>query len=301
MQAVIHIPSIHELHQAAGVAPPNHPLFSIHRLQDLAVLSDQFPGDFTYGFYSVGLKKNLGSFIKYGRTQYDFQEGTLGFTAPNQRISFDPNITETARGWVLFFHKDLGMGTPFNEKLDRYGFFDYDVSEGLHLSHKEEDAINQLFANILTEYQYPIDQHSRQVVLSNIELMLTYSERYYKRQFVVRNDANPALLNQFERELNRYFQAPAEGKGLPTVEHFANELNLSPKYLSDLLKSLTGKTALEHIHYQLIELAKNRLLGSEASISEIAYGLGFEYPQYFSRLFRKKTGMSPKAFRMQHN
>jgi len=301
MSTVHHIATIHQLHQAAGVDPPRHPLFSIHRLQDLSVLSDQFPGDFTYGFYSIGLKKNLGSFIKYGRTQYDFQEGTLGFTAPNQRISFDPNITADARGWVLFFHKDLGIGTDFHEELDRYGFFGYDVSEGLHLSQQEEIAIHQIFANIHAESELPIDQHHRQVVLSNIELMLTYAQRYYTRQFVVRHDANPDLLNRFERELKQYFQAPVREKGLPTVEYFASQVNLSPKYLSDLLKSLTGKTALEHIHYQLIELAKNRLLASDASISEIAYDLGFEYPQYLSRLFRKKTGMAPKEFRLSSN
>ena len=203
---------------------------------------------------------------------------------------------------MLFFQPDFLTESALADRLNEYGFFDYRVNEGLHLSKEEDDTLNTIFENIEAEYQRPIDQHSKQVVVSNIGLLLTYAERYYRRQFILRNDANASVLNRFENVLREYFNRSEHGStGLPSVDYFADQLHLSPKYLSDLLKSLTGKTTQEHIHYQLIERAKIKLLSSDASVAEIAYDLGFEYPQYFSRLFKEKTGLSPTAFRLDEN
>ena len=297
-----HIASIHQLHQAVGGEPPRHPSFSIHRLEDLPRGGPAFPARFTYGFYSVGLKKNLSGYVKYGRTQYDFQEGALGFTAPLQVLSFNQEILENASGWMLFFQPDFLANSILADRLNEYGFFHYQVNEGLHLSKEEDDTLNAIFKNIEAEYQRPIDQHSKQVVVFNLELLLTYAQRYYRRQFVLRNEVNPSVLNRFEKVIHEHFtRSEPLSVGLPTVDYFADQLHLSAKYLSDLLKSLTGKTTQEHIHHQLIEKAKLKLLSSDDSIAEIAYGLGFEYPQYFSRLFKEKTGLSPRAFRTNEN
>lgn len=302
MKQVHYIATIHQLHQLVEVAPPRHPLFSITRLEDLPKHALRFPAHFTYGFYSVGLKKDLSGYVKYGRTQYDFQEGALGFTAPLQAMSLAPEILSGATGWMLFFQKEMLAGSVLADTMKDYGFFDYQVSEGLHLSQEEESTLEVIFSNIAMEYQRPIDQHSKQVVLSNLELLLTYAQRYYQRQFIVRHHADTSVVSNFESKLGQYFadQASLES-GLPSVGHLADELHLSPKYLSDLLKSLTGKTTQEHIHYRLIEKAKLKLLASDASVAEIAYELGFEYPQYFSRLFKEKTGLSPTAFRLPGN
>ncbi|OJJ21470.1 hypothetical protein BKI52_13050 [marine bacterium AO1-C] len=301
MSEVFNIESIHQLHYLAGGPPPNHPLFCIHQLEDIQALDAKFPEKFTYNFYCTGLKKNLPENIQYGRSHYDFQEGVMGFTAPLQVMSFERHATENATGWVIFFHKDLMNGTPLQDKIDQYGFFHYNVDEGLFLSPKEEEAMMAIFQNIATEYQRPIDQHSKQVVLSNLELLFTYAERFYARQFIVRNDTNPDILRRFEQTLKAYFNQSRDLPALPTVEYFADQLNLSANYLSDLLKSLTGKSTLEHIHYQIIEMAKHKILGTNQSMAEIAFELGFEYPQYFSRLFKNKTGMTPKEFRLSSN
>ncbi len=302
MPDIHHIDSIHLLHQVAGGPPPRHPLFSVHRLEELSNDGPGFPQYLTYGFYAVGLKKNLSGYLKYGRTSYDFQEGALGFTAPLQVLSFELEILKRATGWMLFFQQELLAGSALANTIRDYGFFDYQVNEGLHLSQEEENTLDIIFGNIQTEYQRPIDQYSKQVVLSNIELLLTYAQRYYSRQFILRNDISSSVLNTFESKLHQCLDhAEVLQSGLPSVNYFADQLHLSPKYLSDLLKSLTGKTTQEHIHYQLIEKAKVKLLASDAPVADIAYALGFEYPQYFSRLFKQKTGMSPTTFRLPDN
>lgn len=301
MSEIFNIESIHQLHYLAGGPPPNHPLFCIHQLEALRALDAKFPEKFTYNFYCLGLKKNLPENIQYGRTRYDFQEGVLGFTAPRQLMSFERDITEQATGWVMFFHEDLMNGTPLKEKIDQYGFFHYKVDEGLSLLPKEEEAILAIFQNIATEYQRPIDEHSKQVVLSNLELIFTYAQRFYTRQFIVSNDANPDILQRFEQSLKTYYHQSHTLPALPSVEYFADQLNLSANYLSDLLKSLTGKSTLEHIHHQVIEMAKHKILATNQSMAQIAFELGFEYPQYFSRLFKNKTGMTPKQFRLSSN
>ncbi len=296
MSSIFHVHSIHQLHQLAGAEKPKHPLFSIHRIEDLNLINTEFPEQMTYGFYTVGLKKDLNGYIRYGRTNYDFQEGALGFTAPHQLMEFGKDLIENASGWILFFHKALLNGAPVQNNLARYGFFEYQTNEGLHLSAVEEESIEVIFENIEREYNLLVDSYSKQVVLSNLELLFTYSQRYYARQFVIRNEVDSSIFSNFKRELELLFQNKGN-IGLPTVAFLASKLHVSANYLSDYLKSTTGKSAIAHVHDHIIELAKVDLISSDKSISEIAFGLGFEYPQYFSRLFKKKTGVTPSAYR----
>jgi len=296
-KTTVHIKSIYELHQFAGVQPPKHPLFSIHKLEDLKLTGSHFPERMTYDFYTVGLKKNLTGYIKYGRTSYDFQEGALGFTAPYQLMEFNKELIQNANGWVFFFQKEFLNGSNLYDKINEYGFFEYQINEGLHLSKTEEESIDRILEDIEKEYKQPIDVFSKQVVLSSLELLLTFSHRYYSRQFIVRNDTDPSVFSNFKKQLRLVF-TDDKHHGLPTVELMASKLHLSANYLSDYLKSTTGKTALDHIHNHIIEIAKKNLLVTNKSISEIAFEIGFEYPHYFSRLFKKKTGLTPSEFRI---
>lgn len=293
---MIHIKTIHQLHKLAGLKEPKHPLFSIHKIEDLQLDSEYFPEKMTYDFYTVGLKKNLNGYVKYGRTNYDFQEGTLGFTAPFQLMEFSLDIIQNAKGWILFFHRELLNSTKFEKSIDEYGFFEYAVNEGLHLSKDEEKSIEDILQNIEKEYLLPIDKYSKQVVLSNLELLFTYSDRYYSRQFIVRNEVSTAIFSNFKAELKSAFN---DNDKLPTVERLAEKLNLSANYLSDYLKTTTGNSAIEHIHGYIVTQAQKELISSDKSISEIAFELGFEYPHYFSRLFKKKTGLTPSEYRLE--
>lgn len=300
MTSCFHINSVNQLHELASIEPPKHPLFSIHRLEHLNLKPSGFPERMTYDFYSVGLKKNLSGYVKYGRTNYDFQEGALGFTAPQQLMEFNQDIIDNAQGWILFFHKELLNGSDLLRRLDTYGFFGYQTNEGLHLSRQEEASVELIFENIETEYQRPIDTYSKPVVISNLELLFTYSQRYYARQFVVRNEVDPSVLVSFKKELSVIFNDPGNFR-TPSVEQLADKLHFSGNYLSDLLKATTGKSALEHIHQFIVERAQQTLLNSDKPISEIAHELGFEYPHYFSRLFKKKTGLTPSEYRVRPN
>ncbi len=297
MENTLHIATIQKLHELAGISAPKHQLFSVHRIENLRNLGPNFPKRLSYGFYSIGLKKDLRGYLKYGRTHYDFQQGALGFTAPFQVMEFNSDLMNNGTGWILLIHENLIANSLSEHQFDTYAFFNYDVNEGLHLSEDEENALQKLFENIETEYHLPIDRHSKNVVLSNISLLLAYSQRYYHRQFIMRNEVKPDVLTTFEKELKQYYIKSETEVTLPTVDYFANALHLSANYLSDLLKATTGKTALEHIHMHLVSTAKKRLLISNNSISGVGYSLGFEYPQYFSRLFKNKTGETPSAFR----
>lgn len=295
---IIHIPTLVDLCKLAGVELL-HPLIGIIRLEDIPAIAKEM-GALSFGFYSISLKKKLNGYIEYGRKNYDFQEGVLGFVGPNQAISFDQCDAELSEGWELYFEADLLANSKLTDEINTYGFFNYETSEALHVSKKEEGQMDQIFKNIYDEYSLPIDQFSKEVILSNIELLLTYSKRFYKRQFITRNEVDSSVVNTFEKELKAYFsQNDLQETGIPEVSYFASKLNLSAKYLSDMLKALTGKTTKEHIQFQVLEKAKYLLLGTDKSISEIAYQLGFEYPQYFSRFFKEKTGATPKGFR-QH-
>ncbi|MEL7005522.1 MAG: helix-turn-helix domain-containing protein [Bacteroidota bacterium] len=293
-----HIETLPDLCKLAGLPPPEHPLIGIIRLEDIPIIGIDL-GSLSFGFYSISLKRNLKGYIEYGRKQYDFQEGLLGFVAPNQAITFDQCDATNSSGWELYFESDLLANSKLATDIQRYGFFNYETSEALHVSKKEEDQIDQIFQNIYDEYSLPIDQFSKEVILSNLELLLTYSKRFYQRQFITRNEVDSSVVSNFEKELNAYFSIEdLQASGIPGVSYFSDKLSLSSKYLSDLLKTLTGKTTKEHIQFQLLKKAKHLILGTDKSVAEIAYQLGFEYPQYFSRFFKEKTGESPKEYRM---
>ena len=298
----LHVPTISELHKIAQIPPPEHPLVSVVKVEELPEIPGGYPSPISYGFYAMGFKKNLKGYVDYGRKTYDFQEGVLTFTAPEQVMSFaNTNMSETT-GWYLLFHEDLLKGHRLANQMDKYRFFGYDVSEALHMSHKEEAAIDNIFANIYHEYLLPIDKFSKNVILSNLELLLTYSERYYERQFLTRSEVSTSIATRFDKELKHYFNdSKHSALDLPSVGYFADRLHVSANYLGDMLRVLTGKSTQEHIHDEIIQLAKYILLNSDKSISQIAFELGFEYPQYFSRLFKKKAGLSPKQYRATQN
>jgi len=256
----------------------------------------------TSSFYSIILKNHCHGALKYGRQYYDFQEGTLIFMAPNQVMTVEDSNTidenREFKGWGVFFHPDLIMGTSLSKNMHQYTFFSYDTNEALHVSDNEKQTLASIVRQIEMELEMHIDQHSKTLIVSNIELLLNYCVRFYNRQFITRVNTNKDLLGKFEDVLNAYYQGalPLE-KGLPSVKYCAGQLNLSPNYLSDLLKKETGKNAQEHIHTRVIDAAKDKLLSTTDSISQIAYTLGFEYPQYFSKMFKKKTGLSPASYR----
>ena len=252
------------------------------------------------GFYTIMLKSNPCGRLKYGREYCDFEEGTLVCIAPNQVGYIDNEGEEQNKveGWGLFFHPDLIRGTSLGNKMKEYSFFSYEVNEALHVSEKEKQTLYDCITKIETELSQNIDHHSRNLIVSNIELLLNYCVRYYDRQFITRKNKSQDILIKFENVLTDYFQSgKLKGNGLPTVKYCAEQLFLSSNYLSDLLKKETGKNAQDHIHHYLIEEAKNSLLNSKATVSEIAFNLGFEYPQYFSKLFKSKTGKTPAEYR----
>ncbi|BDD11526.1 AraC family transcriptional regulator (plasmid) [Fulvitalea axinellae] len=293
---LLSITSLSELNDLLGCPKPKHPLVNLIRIQDFKDCAFPVNTSVNLAFYCVSLKKCTGR-LAYGRSYYDFSEGTLTFFAPNQTISLQNSATQ-AEGWMLCFHPDLVYNSPFAKKLDSYRFFDYDSNEALHVSDDEKRIIEASFKNIKREYSQNIDQHTGELILSNIELLLNYCNRFYDRQFLTRKKVNSDTVAKFENLLKTYFsQKDLIEKGLPSVKHFADELSFSPNYLSDLLTRYTGKSTQEHIHLQLIERAKSELLGSDKTIGEIAYDLGFEYPSHFTKIFKHKTGVSPSRYR----
>ena len=255
-------------------------------------------------FYTIALKKNLNYKVKYGQQTYDFDEGIMFFMAPGQvvKLVFEKDTTVCQSGWMLLIHPDFLWNTPLARNIREYEYFSYSVNEALFLSEKEENMMNSIVRNIELEYHANIDRFSQQVIVAQLELLLTYADRFYQRQFLTRKITNHEILNRLEDILSACFKKDALVKhGLPTVNFMANELNLSPNYLSSLLKSLTGQNAQQHLHGKLIELAKEKLAAPGLSISEIAYELGFEHPQSFSKFFKNKTELSPLQFRQSLN
>ncbi|WP_421918395.1 helix-turn-helix domain-containing protein [Marinifilum sp.] len=299
MDSITRIENISELHKMLGQEEPKHPLIG---LIDFSKVKPQGHGGnikISTGFYTV-LQKNLcPGALRYGRNYYDFQEGTLFFLAPNQVISIeDPDETKDIYGWGLFFHPELIRKTSLSSKMKDYNFFSYNLHEALHLSDKEQNKLKGIVEDIELELSQNIDKHSKTLIISTLELLLNYCNRYYDRQFITRTNQNNDLIVEFEGLINNYFNTDVlKQKGFPSVKDFANQLGLSPNYLSDILKKETGRNGTDFIQYHIIEKAKNKLLGSSVSISEIAYDLGFEYPQYFSKMFKKKTGMTPGEYR----
>ena len=253
----------------------------------------------TTDFYSVMFKNYCKSALTYGRKTIDFNEGSLICMAPNQVITIDTEIEprENPMGWGLFFHPDLIRNTSLNAKMKDYSFFSYEIAEALHLSEKEKQLLFECIVKIQTELKENIDDYSQTIIVSTIELLLNYCSRFYGRQFITRKATNRDILAKVEALLKQHFSIKTIPNGLPTVKHLADAVHLSPGYLGDLLKKETGLNAQEHIHQYVIEEAKNILLNSNQSVSEIAFHLGFEYPQYFSRLFKQKTGKTPLEFR----
>ena len=292
----IDLQSISDLHKMVKYAAPKHPLVSVIDHRDFYKLRPKEDAFYRFGFYTISCKKFEG-LLKYGKGYYDFNEGSLMFTAPGQVIAPGPDII-VDEGWALFIHPDLIHGTDLGRKIHQYTFFNYEANEALHISEDEKLIIKDCIAKIEKEYSQNIDKHSQGLIVSNIELLLNYCNRFYDRQFYTRAKVNSDVVQQFEKLLKDYFsQETLIEAGLPNVKYFASRLNLSPNYLSDLLNKFTGKTTLEHIHLELIDKAKSLLWGTNNSISEIAYGLGFEHPSHFTKIFKSKTGKSPSEYR----
>lgn len=291
--------SISDLHRVLGLPKPLHPLVSLVDNTSIAIDNELLPTAFALNFYKISYKLGLGK-IKYGQTYYDFDEGGLVFTAPNQVLAVTDD-TEY-KGQTLLFHPDFIRNYPLGKNIKNFGFFSYSANEALHLSDKEKTIILGILKNMDDELQSTIDEISQDVLVSQIELLLNYSNRFYKRQFITRKAASNDLLAKSEEVLNDHFNnTTALMKGLPTVQYLADQLNVSSRYLSDMLRSLTGHNAQQHIHDKLIEKAKEILSISSLSVAEIAYQLGFEHPQSFNKLFKRKTNLSPLEFRQSFN
>lgn len=279
-----------------GFAPPEHPLIALHRCNVACPMGNR---EFTTDFYIIGLKKLISGVILYGRTKYDHENGSMIFIKPRQVVEFK-NLEFEEDGFLILIHEDFLNGSPLHDEIQKYSFFDYETNEALHLSPREEEIIWDLYSKIEAEYKNNTDEYSRDIMLTHIDSILKYSQRFYKRQFINRSDLSGKTVSKFNNALSAYFsKGLLQTKGLPTVNAMASQLNLSPRYLSDLLKQETGKTAIELIHIFLVNEAKNLLKGEDQSVSEIAYLLGFENLPYFSRLFKKETGLSPNQFKKQ--
>lgn len=251
-------------------------------------------------FYTIMFKNYCANKVRYGRQSLDFQEGSLICIAPRQVLVMDSEIEkkEDMMGWGLFFHPDLLRGTSLGKKMDEYTFFSYEISEALHLSEKEKQTLFELVQKIEEELKENIDNHSQNIIVSNIEVLLNYCSRYYGRQFITRKNSHSTAVTQVEKLLKSFFRSEkGRESGLPTVKYLADQVHLSASYLSDLLKKETGMNAQDLIHYYVMEEAKSILLNTDKSVGEIAYALGFEYPQYFSKLFKQKTGQTPVEYR----
>ncbi len=295
----VRITSISELHRMLGLPKPLHPLISISDNSELSGKRDLLPHCFVFDFYKVSYKKGPSGKIKYGQGHYDFEEGTMVFTAPLQVLAVGEEDADTDYyGVTLNVHPDFLRNYPLSKTIKNYGFFSYDVHEALHLSDKEKSVILNLFGQMRDELELPIDDFSQDVMVSYLEVLFNYSNRFYKRQFITRKAVNHDLLTRLEHLLNSYFDSEESlAKGLPTVENLAAQLHLSPRYLSDMLRSLTGQNAQQHIHEKMIARAKEYLTLTNMSVGEIAYHLGFERPQSFNKVFKQKTNLSPLAYR----
>jgi AraC-like DNA-binding protein len=296
------ITTITEFHQYRALPKPEHPLISVVRFEDIKYLRDDDPTQIINNFYSMALKRNFKGKFNYGQQEYDFDEGVLFFLSPGQVYSIESEPELHHQGWLLLVHPDFLWNTSLAQKIKQYEYFGYSVNEALYLSDKEEQLIIGILQNIEHEYRSNIDRFSQDVIISQLELVFTYAERFYHRQFITRKITNHKILGRLEAVLADYFENEALiRKGLPTVQYIAETLNVSPGYLSGLLKVLTGQSTQQHIHDKLIEKAKEKLSTTGLSVSEIAYALGFEHPQSFSKLFKTKTKLSPVEFRQSFN
>ncbi|GGB24289.1 helix-turn-helix domain-containing protein [Puia dinghuensis] len=296
--------TISEFHQFRQMPKPEHPLIGVIDLTTVKHIPIDEPVSLVFDFYTIALKRNFPAKVRYGQQEYDFDEGVMSFMSPGQvfRIEIDHSVEMKQSGWMLLIHPDFLWHTPLAKKIKQYEFFDYSVNEALFLSEKEEATITGIIQNIEQEYRANIDKFSQDIIVSQLETLFNYAERFYQRQFITRKITNHKVLGRLEDLLTDYFNSDdLATKGLPTVRYISSELNMSPNYLSGLLKTLTGKSTQQHIHDKVIEKAKEKLSTTELSVSEIAYELGFEYPQSFSKLFKTRTNLSPLAFRQSFN
>lgn len=285
-----------------GLPRPKRPMISVFRFEDITYNELYSLEHFTLNFYCIAIKKNFTGKLKYGQRYYDFDEGVMSFISPGQLLSKVQSGNAPTEGISLMFHTDFMANYPLIKNIKNYSFFSYELNDALHLSEQEEVMVENIMKNIETEYQSNIDNYSQDVMISQIELLLQYSNRFYNRQFITRKIANDDILVRLENLLSSYFNSEKiEELGLPSVQYISEQLHISPNYLSDMLRTITGQTTQQHIHNKLIEKAKEKLSTSDLSISEIAYHLGFEYPQSFNRLFKNKTKISPLGYRKSFN
>lgn len=295
MDTVVRITTVHQYNDMRGV-PTLHPLVSVIDLSKAKAMPAR---TFNFGLYAVYLKQMKNGELRYGRNYYDYREGTLVFVGPGQVVGKQPGPKALEpKGWVLIFHPDLVKGTALGKHIHDYSFFSYDVNEALHLSDQEQETVLDLFRKIADELQRPVDKHSRTLIAGVIELFLNYGLRFYDRQFITRDQVHKDVLSRFEKLLHDYlYSDDIQEQGLPTVSYCAEKLNLSANYFGDLVKKETGQSAHDYIQGKLIDVAKERIFDTTKSVSEIAYGLGFKYPQHFTRLFKQKVGLTPQEYR----
>jgi AraC-like DNA-binding protein len=299
MDQIVNLNNVSEYNSMRGM-PTQHPLVTVI---DLSKAKPMPAKTFNFGLYAVYLKELKCGELKYGRKNYDYQEGTLVFIAPGQVLGVQPSVTTfEAKGWALLFHPDLIKGTHLGRHIQDYTFFSYDVNEALHISEQERQTVLECFKKIEFELNHSIDKHSRQLIVSNIELFLNYCVRFYDRQFITRDHIHRGVIERFESLLNEYLHSgkPQE-TGIPTVAYFAEQLHLSANYFGDLVKKETGKTAQEHVHSKLIDVAKEKIYNPTKSVSQVAHELGFKYPQHFTRFFKQQVGSSPNEYRSTLN
>jgi AraC family transcriptional activator of pobA len=296
--------TISEYHKLAGLSKPGHPLVSVVNIQDVKMPMTSGQVSMIFDFYSIALKRVPDARIKYGQQVSDFDDGVLFFMAPGQLFTVEvaENRQHRPTGWMILFHADLLWGTQLAKVIKQYDFFDYSLYEALHVSETEENTLNAIAALLKGEANANIDGFTQQVIIAQLELMLSYSERFYQRQFITRKAVSHEILNRLEELIGQYFRnGDLVHKGLPTVSYIAEKLNISAGYLTGMLKSLIGQNTQQYLHEKLIELAKEKLSTTNLSVSEISYALGFEHLQSFSRLFKTKTSFSPKEFRESFN
>jgi AraC family transcriptional activator of pobA len=298
------IKTISEYHRVTGLSKPEHPLISMIDIETVTPPDVEGPISLIFDFYSIAVKRDMGNRLKYGQQTCGFDEGILFCTAPGQviNIQLKTDTEQAASGWMILIHPDFLWNTPLAKNIKQYGYFNYSVYEALNLSDKEEVIVTNIANNIKQEYHNNIDKFSQPVIIAQLEVILTYIDRFYQRQFLTRKIESHKIIERLEEVISTYFgDEKLASNGLPTVAYIAAELNVSPSYLSEMLKALTGQSTQQHIHDKLIEKAKEQLSTTGLSISEIAYGLGFEHLQSFSKLFKTKTNLSPLAFRKGFN
>lgn len=287
-----------------GLPRPEHPMLSVFNSKGDGYLPcpRESSPPITNDWYSISFKKYVDGNLNYGRTKYDFTNGALIFIAPGQVLQWDNSVVFERKGFSINFHEDFLKGTELAHQIKKYGFFSYSVNEALHLSPKEEKQIKSIVENIDVEYQNNHDEFSKEIIISQLDTLLKYANRFYERQFLNRKDLSNDLLEKFKAHVSKFFESgQIQEKGIPSIERIAGKMMVSQRYLSDTLKKETGKTTTEHLHLYIIKEAKHILLQPNKSISEVAYELGFGYPPYFSRLFKKKEGISPTQYREKYN